>query len=68
MMAMSTTCPDPSRSTDRSAVITANAVASAAIPSARPNGGRVGGPSGAPVRAANPLIASARLPNPGREA
>ncbi len=36
------------------------------MPSARPNGGSVGGPSGSPVSAANPLIASARLPKPGR--
>ena len=33
----------------------AKAVASEAIPSARPNGGSIGGPSGSPVAAANPL-------------
>ena len=38
------------------------------MPSASPNGGRVGGPSGSPVRAAKPLIASASVPNPGRRA
>lgn len=46
----------------------ANAVASEATPSARPNGGSVGGPSGSPVIAANPLIASASVPKPGRAA
>ena len=46
--------------------MTANAVAREAIPSARPNGGRVGGPSGSPVDAAKPLIASASVPKPGR--
>lgn len=66
MIAMSTTCPSPVRSRPASAVITAYAVASAAIESASPNGGRVGGPSGSPVIAANPLIASARVPKPGR--
>ena len=37
-----------------------------ATPSARKNGGRVGGPSGWPVTCANPLIASAKVPKPGR--
>ena len=46
--------------------MTAWAVASAAIPSARPNGGRVGGPSGQPLIAAKPLMDSARVPKPGR--
>ena len=45
-----------------------DAVASAAMPSASPNGGSVGGPSGSPVIAAKPLIASANEPNPGRRA
>ncbi len=36
--------------------------------SARPNAGNVGGPSASPVRWANPLITSARVPNPGRAA
>ena len=45
----------------------AYAVASDAMPSARPNGGRTGGPSGSPVIAANPLIASASVPKPGRD-
>ena len=44
----------------------AKAVASEAIPSANPKGGSVGGPSGSPVEAAKPLIASARVPKPGR--
>ena len=35
-------------------------------PSARKKGGRVGGPSGWPVTWANPLMASARVPKPGR--
>ena len=34
--------------------------------SASPNGGSVGGPSGSPVMAAKPLIASASVPNPAR--
>ena len=46
--------------------MTAYEVASAAIESARPNGGRVGGPSGSPVMEAKPLMASARVPKPGR--
>ncbi len=66
MIAMSMTCPRPVGSRARSAVMTANAVVRAVIPSARPNGGSVGGPSGSPVMAANPLIASASVPNPGR--
>lgn len=66
MIAVSTTCPCPVRSRVDSATMTANAVASDATPSASPNGGRVGGPSGSPVIAANPLIASASVPNPGR--
>ena len=44
----------------------AKAAVSAEIPSANPNGGKVGGPSGVPVIEANPLIASANVPNPGR--
>ena len=68
MMARSMTWPRPVVSPARRAVIVANAAARAAMPSARPNGGRVGGPSGSPVIAANPLIASARVPNPGRPA
>ncbi len=36
--------------------------------SASPNAGSVGGPSAVPVRWANPLIASASVPNPAREA
>ena len=66
MIARSITCPAPDRSRSRSATSTAYAVASAVIPSASPNGGSVGGPSGSPVTAANPLIASASDPNPGR--
>ncbi len=66
MIAMSTTCPSPVRSRAASAVITAYAVARAAIESARPKGGRVGGASGSPVIAAKPLMASARVPKPGR--
>ncbi len=66
MRAMSTTWPSSPRSRAASAVITAYAVASAAIESARPNGGSVGGASGSPVSAAKPLIASARVPKPGR--
>jgi len=42
--------------------------ASAATESASPNGGNVGGPVGSPVAAAKPLIASARVPKPGRRA
>ena len=45
--------------------VTAYAPASAAIPSARPNGGSVGGPSGSPVMCAKPLIASASVPKRG---
>ena len=37
-----------------------------ATPSARPNGGRVGGPVSSPVWWASPLIASARVPNARR--
>src|SRR5680860_1745754 len=37
-----------------------------ATPSARPNGGSVGGPSSCPVWWANPLIASARVPKARR--
>ncbi len=43
----------------------------AAIPqmvSASPKAGSVGGPSGSPVRCAKPLMASARVPKPAREA
>lgn len=39
---------------------------SAATPSASMNDGSVGGPSGLPVRWANPLIASPRVPKPDR--
>ena len=66
MIAMSTTWPAPVRSRAARAVITAYAVARPAIESARPKGGSVGGPSGSPVIAAKPLIASARVPKPGR--
>lgn len=66
MIAMSTTWPRPVRSRPWSAAITAYDVERAAIESARPNGGSVGGPSGSPVSAAKPLIASASVPNPGR--
>ena len=65
-MATSTTWPRPVDCRWWRADMTANAVAREAIPSARPNGGRVGGPSGSPVDAANPLIASASVPKPGR--
>ena len=67
MIAMSSTWPRPVCSRARSAVMIANAVVSAATPSARPKGGSVGGPSGSPVMAAKPLIASASVPKPGRE-
>ena len=67
MIATSTTWPRPLASALRSPAVTAKLVASAAMPSARPNGGSVGGPSGSPVRAAKPLIASAIDPNPGRD-
>ena len=66
MIATSTTWPLPLAAALWSAVITAKLVASAAMPSASPNGGSVGGPSASPVSAANPLIASASEPNPGR--
>ena len=52
------------RAVARSANI--NAGASEAMPSPSPKGGSVGGPSGSPVIAANPLIASACVPKPGR--
>ena len=67
MIARSTTWPRPVASRARSAASVAYAAVSAEMPSARPNGGSVGGPSGSPVMAANPLIASARVPKPGRE-
>ena len=67
MIAMSITWPRPVCSRARSAVMIPNAVVSAAMPSARPNGGSVGGPSGSPVMAAKPLMASASVPKPGRE-
>ena len=66
MIAMSSTWPRPVESRARSAVMMPNAVVSAATPSASPNGGSVGGPSGSPVIAAKPLIASASVPKPGR--
>ena len=66
MIAMSMTCPWPVMSRWRSAIMIADDVARAVIPSARPNGGRVGGPSAGPVIAAKPLIDSARVPKPGR--
>src|SRR6478609_2379816 len=47
---------------------TAEDAAMPAIESARPKAGRVGGPSAWPVRCANPLIASARVPKPARAA
>ncbi len=65
---MSTTCPRPLVSRARSAAITANAVASPATPSASASGGSSGGPPGSPFSSANPLIASASVPKPGREA
>ena len=68
MMARSTTWPAPVRSRAWIASSTPYAVASAVTESASPNGGSVGGPSGSPVAAANPLIASARVPKPGRRA
>jgi hypothetical protein len=46
MIAMSSTWPRPVESRARSAVMMPNAVVSAATPSASPNGGSVGGPSG----------------------
>ena len=67
MIAMSSTWPRPVCSRARSAVMIPNAVVSAATPSARPKGGSVGGPSGSPVMAAKPLMASASVPKPGRE-
>jgi hypothetical protein len=45
-----------------SAIITEYVAAIDATPSASMNGGSVGGPSGWPVRWANPLIASASVP------
>lgn len=66
MIAMSTTCPVPVRSRAASAVSTAYAVVRPATESASPKGGSTGGASGSPVSAAKPLIASARVPNPGR--
>ena len=65
-MARSITWPRPVRSRVNRAVARANAAASEVTPSARPNAGSVGGPSGSPVNDANPLIASASVPNPAR--
>ena len=48
------------------AVKTACEVARAAMPSAKPNGGSVGGPFTSPVMAAKPLIDSAKVPKPAR--
>ena len=56
----------PGRSRCHSAVMTAATTVMPAIESARPMDGSVGGPSGSPVTAANPLMASARVPKPGR--
>ena len=63
----STSCPPPP-CTSRwySAIITAKVADWAATPSARKKGGSVGGPSGCPVTWANPLMASASVPKPGR--
>ena len=69
MIATSMICPPPSRASRLyRQMSTALAVAWAAIPSASPKGGSVGGPSGTPVMWANPLIDSANVPNPGLEA
>ncbi len=65
MIAVSMTCPRPVRSR-RGARHDRERGREGRDPSARPNGGRVGGPSGSPVIAAKPLIASASVPNPGR--
>ncbi len=43
------------------------AALSDATPSASMKEGSVGGPSDSPVVCANPLIASPRVPNPGRD-
>jgi hypothetical protein len=64
-MLMSMTCPRPVRSRSRSAISTAPTVAMPQIESARPKGGRVGGPSASPVMWAKPLIASISVPKPG---
>ena len=48
------------------AIMTADDAPMPQMLSARPNAGSVGGPSSAPVRSAKPLIASARVPKPGR--
>ena len=56
----------PWRSRWYNAIITAKVADWAATPSARKKGGSVGGPSGWPVMCANPLMASASVPNPGR--
>ena len=62
----SITWPSSERSRWRSATMTANAPAMAAISSVSAIGGRSGRPSGSPLMAANPLIASAKVANPGR--
>ena len=65
---MSTTWPSPVRSRWRSATITVNAPASAVTSSVSAIGGSSGAPSGSPLIAANPLIASAIVAKPGRPA
>ena len=65
---MSTTWPSPVRSRCRSATITLNAPASAVTSSVSAIGGSSGAPSGSPLIAANPLIASAIVAKPGRPA
>ena len=61
---VSTTWPVP----ECRATITANADTSAVISSVKAIGGRSGPPSGSPLSAAKPLIASAREAKPGRRA
>jgi hypothetical protein len=64
----SITWPSPVRSRWRSATITANAPTTAAISSVSAIGGSSGAPSGSPLIAANPLIASASVAKPGLRA
>ncbi len=68
-MLRSTTWPVPSPASRwYSAIIVADDAAIAQIESASPKAGSVGGASAGPVRWAKPLMASASVPNPGRDA
>ena len=67
-MLRSTTWPLPVASRWRRAISAAEDAAMPQMLSASPKAGSVGGPSASPVAAAKPLIASARVPKPARDA